>query len=222
MLTQKRFANGIKIIVKDSLEDGNEEIETFQEYFKENSWPPTMSKTKTLKGLQMFIDEELPTPDPGEVMVDMMLMQSRKPLKFSKKRKGLLKKLKKLIEDSKDNDCPHEDLGIAAFMHGGGFTPNIGVPELICKTCGLNISLFSGIIPQEYGIKISKPNLKKLNAWANDRLNNQSYEDKSTHVLSANHITKNPLMAYKNTVKWEEEVPVKILNPDKATSKTGA
>ena len=155
MISQKQFANGIRIIVTDSLDDGNEVIETFQECFKENSWPPTMSKTKTLKSLQMLMDEELPAPDPGEVMVDMLLMQSRKPLKISKKRKGLLKKLKKLIEDSKDIDCPHEDLGIAVFMHGGGFCPVIGVPELICKTCGLNISLFPGMVPKEYGIKVS-------------------------------------------------------------------
>ena len=223
MLTQEKLAEGIKIIAKDSLEDENEAIKKFQEYFKDNFWPPTMSKTKTLKGLQMLMDEELPESDPAEAIVDMMAMQTRKPLKISKRRKGLLKKLKKLIEDSKDNDCshPHEDLGIAAFMHGGGFTPNIGVPELICKTCGLNISLFRGIVPKKYGIKISKTNLKKLSEWANHCLNNQNYEDKSTHVLSANDITKNPLMAYKNTVKWEKEVPVEIVNPGKATLNTG-
>lgn len=222
MLTQEKLAEGVKVIVKDSLEGGKQVVEKFQEYFKDNSWPPTMSRTKTLKGLQMLIDEKLPESDPGEVMVDMLAMQTRTPLKISKARKSLLKKLKKLIEDSKDNGCAHEDLGIAVFMHGGGFCPVIGVPELICKTCGLNISLFPEMIPKEYGIKVSKPNLKKLNSWANERLNSQNYEDRSTRVLSANDITKNPLMAYKNTVQWEKEVPVEILNSEKATSNTGA
>ncbi len=222
MLTQEKLGEGVKVIAKDPLDDGKDVVEKFQEYFNDNPWPPTMSKTKTLKGLQMLMDEELPTRDPGQVMADMLVMQTRIPLKISKARKSLLKKLKKLIEDSKDNDCTHEDLGVAVFMHGGGFCPVVGVPELICKTCGLNISLFPEMVPKEYGIKVSKPNLKKLNTWAMERLNHQNHEDRSTHVLSANDITKNPLMAYKNTVQWEKEVPVEILNSEKATSKTGA
>jgi len=109
------------------------------------------------------------------------------------------------------------NLGIAAFMHGGGFTMPTHTAELICKDCGLNITLCPGIPTKTYkddfGIIITPATLKKLDKWAEsiDR----------TKVRSSSDILKDPVKIYNESIQWDKAIPLKIVDIKKLNSKTG-
>ena len=162
-LTPKIFMKGVEVIVKEDDEKGEKIIEELDKFFKVNPWPMQFSKKQAIHAIDCLLTETMPPRDPGSVMVDMMMMQSRKMPKLSAERKFKLQRLKTIVEGAKGDDCKHEDLGLAPFLHGGGLSPEFAVPELICKLCGMNVTLFSGIdvkkYKTEYGIKITKSNL---------------------------------------------------------------
>lgn len=77
----------------------------------------------------------------------------------------------KIIEQAKMPDCKHENLVILPLLHGGGFCPVFVLPELFCKECGLNVTLFRGkyvndkykkMTPEDCGLEIDKPLIDRL------------------------------------------------------------
>lgn len=218
MLNPKKLTDIFKIIIKESPEKGMDAVKKLKKYLDKNSWPIAMRKEDALKAIDMLLNEKLPEQELGQAMVDMMLMQTRKAPTISKKSAALLKEVKTIIENAKEIECDHTSLGIAPFMHGGGFTPNIGLPELICKKCGVNVTLHKGIVPKEYGIKILKKDLKTINQWAETCFSSQ----RSGHrVHSANEIIDDPILAYEHSIKWDAEIPIKITDPKLFQSMTG-
>ena len=220
MFTQNQLKQVISSIVEDPIDWAKDTVEQVEEFFETNLWPLNLNREKTLKAIDCLITGEMPELDPATVMIDMMLLQSRKMPKISKARKGLLKRIKKVFEDAKVNDCKHENTRIGVFMHGGGFSPTFGAPELICLDCSLNITLYPGIKPKEYGLKISKKSLAELNDWAKKEFKNQDYQSGRV-VLSANKIVENPVAAYNKTIQWQEKVPVEFLDFETVTKRTG-
>jgi len=216
MINAETITRGLKLVVKGTADEGNNALKEFEEYFANNPWPMCMNKDSALEALQFLLDEKLPDPEPSDVMVSLLTMETRKAAKLSDDQRELVKKLRTLIENSKTIECNHETLGIAPFIHGGGFSPTFAAPELICLKCGLNITLFSGIKPNKYGLKIPKKDLKSLNDWAESCLN-----DRSKQIHFSDDITKDPLGHYEKSVKWDGPIPVKIVNQKVLESNTG-
>jgi hypothetical protein len=230
MLTLEELKKNIETIVKGSLKDGRSIIIELKKYFENDVWPSTMNKQRTIEGLNLLINGNLPEPDPGQIMMDLMFLQSKKPIRISSQRKHLLEQLRDMIQTSKDVSCNHEKLVIAPFLHGGGFTPIIARPELICLNCGLNITL--GMFRQRknskrifreehYGLRVTnKKELKKLFEWCGNE------EEHNGRILKnvryADDITKDPKGEYeKSANKWLGQIPFEIIDKEKLEALTG-
>ena len=218
-MTPKQLMEGVKLVVKGSKEEGELAVSGFEKHFSENPWPMSFNKDQAINAIQILLDEELPELDPGQAMMDLLLMQTRKPPTLSDEGKKLLERLKKVIRDANEIECTHENLGIAPFIHGGGFSPTFAAPELICTTCGLNVTLFPGIQPHKYGLKISKKNLAELNTWANEC--DKAQRETGKRVYVSDIITSDPIRAYDKSIKWDGPLPLKIDKPKVLESMSG-
>ena len=223
MMNSEQLNKGLKLIVNESPEQGKRALQEFEEYFATNPWPINFNKQDCLDSLQLLMDEKLPEDDPGEALISLLLMESKTPMKLSKVQKDMVKQLKTIFESAKTVECDHEKLGLAPFVHGGGFSPMFAAPELICLVCGLNVTLFSGIKPNKYGLKILKKDLKSINDWAAKCLNTATRDknDATTWVHLSDDITKDPLGHYEKSMKWDGPIPVKIINQKTLESKSG-
>jgi len=217
-LTPKKLMEGVEIIVKGSSEGGQNVVNETEKYFEGNPWPINFSKDDAIQAIQYLLDEELPV-DPAAMFTDLMSARTRTMPKLSDEGKELLEKLKVVIRDAKGIECKHENLGLAPFYHGGGFSPTFAAPELICTTCGLNVTLFSGIKPHKYGLKISKKNLEVINTWAKEC--DEAQRSGGDRVHSSNMITENPIKAYDKSIKWDGPIPLKIDKPKVLESMSG-
>ena len=216
MINAETITRGLKLVVKGTADEGNNALKEFEEYFANNPWPMTMNKDSALEALQFLLDEKLPDPEPSDVIMSLITFETKKAPKLSKRKKVLVENLRILIENSKTIECNHEKLGVAPFIHGGGLSPTFAAPELICLDCGLNVTLFSGIKPDKYGLKIPKKDLKSLNDWADSCFN-----DRSKQIHFSDDITKDPFGCYEKSVKWDGPIPVKIVNQKVLESNTG-
>ena len=213
MNLHKLIESAIRNIVKD-IGQSVEAIRLFQKYIDENGWPISYPKSAINKALRSLIYEELPD-NQVQAALDMMLSIYRRPIKLTKNQINHLKILKEIVNKAKYHKCKHKDLGIAPFLHGGGFCPIIVVPELICKTCGLNVTLSQYIETTNYrknfGIVISKHFLEAINYWATTCKDVQSSRD----------ILRDPIGAYDRSQKWIGPIHIKIENSTKLESKSG-
>ena len=190
-------------------------VQAFQDFLTIYGWPMGYAKSTATKALRLLINEELPD-DPVQPMLDMMAGVTRKPAQLNKFQKGKIQEMIEIIRVAKSHQCKHEKFGIAPFVYGGGFTPTYHAPELICRNCGLNVTLFGHTTVQRYhkdfGIRISKKNLEKLNQWANE----------CRRVYSSSDIVKDPVGAYNRAQnKWKGPIPLKVENAVKLESKSG-
>ena len=210
------FDDAIKRTMSDIVKKRSQAraVQAFQDFLTIYGWPMGYPKTTAIKALRLLINEELPD-DPIRPLLDMMDGVTRKPAKLNKFQKGKLEEMIDIINSSKSRKCKHEKLGIAPFVYGGGVTPTYHAPELICRNCGLNVTLFRHRTVKQYrkdfGIRISKNNLEKLNKWANE----------SKRVYSANGIVRDPVGSYNRSNKWKGPIPLKVENAVKLESKSG-
>ena len=215
----KKIANALEIIVKgkNNKLEREEVIDGIKQHLEKHNWPVRVSKESVLKAVRDLADGQIEVA-PETALMDMVLLQTRKMPNITKTKKEAILKIAKIIEDAEVDGCDH-DLGIAAFMHGGGFSPTFAMPELICKKCGLNVTLAGGLKQSEYGIQFDNENsLGILNEWAMRKFKNQ---DDLNRVPSAREITENPRLAYKNAVQWDKPIPLKITNDQLLQSKSG-
>jgi len=189
-------------------------VELFQKYIDKNGWPIGYNKSTTNTALRLLINEELPG-DNIQAVFDIMAGITRRAVKLTKSQKHHIKLIIDIVNKSKSHKCKHKDLGMAPFLHGGGFFPIIVVPELICKTCGLNVTLSQYIETTNYrknfGIVISKHFLEAINYWATTCKDVQSSRD----------ILRDPIGAYDRSQKWIGPIHIKIENSTKLESKSG-
>ena len=193
-------------IIKDALfkivEDKESPIRELTDYFKKNPWPQAMSKEQCLSAIDLVIESKLP---PGNPLVDLLSMEKKVIPRMNKTQLKWLEQMKEIIVNSEMASCDHKDIGIAPFLHGGGFTPGFAaVPELICPECGLNVTLFSETKLEDIGLEMSKEDFQALTDWAKG-----CYERRSEKkVLSSSIITDNPVSALtKSPNKWKGILP---------------
>jgi len=190
-------------------------IEEFQAFLADNGWPMGYAKSVFRDAMDKIIQEELPDNPEGAIM-DMMLGQKRTPIKLGGGQRAALRKMVGLVNAAERHKCEHECLGIAPFMHGGGFRPTYTTPEAICTACGLNVTLYYpesiAQFKKDFGLDVTKAQLKELMDWANSCRN----------VVSASDILRDPIGAYNRSKHhWEKEIPFKIANRKKFESKSG-
>lgn len=217
------LANGIEAIVKQHfLAEGKKFIDTMKSYFKKHPWPSSINKEMITNSIDLLLEEKLPAPSASEVFTDLMMLQTRSAPKISANRKKLLKELKEIILTSKTVKCIHlnSNLGIAPFIHGGGFTPTFAAPELICLNCGANVTLFPGRkLEKEFGIKISKKDRKKIDDWVKECEKN-SHKTKK-FIRSSSNLPLDPIGEYQKSIQWKGEIPITIVNTKLFDSKSG-
>jgi len=181
-----------------------------------NVWPNSYNKNVIHDTIKMLIKNKIPK-DSGQELIDLLLNQTRTLPKIPRDRIILLKEIDSIIRGAKTVKCEHV-IEIGVFMHGGGFCMPMGLPELICNKCGLNVTIGTRNLKKlkEKGLRISEKNLEKLLEWAK-----KCFIDKNIRVHIAEDITENPLEALKNSAKWPHKLPFKIINMDKFEAVSG-
>jgi len=209
---RKLLENTIRNIVKNRGQA--KAVQLFQKYIDENGWPIAYAKSTANKALRLLINEELPD-SPVQAVLDIMLSTTRKPVKLTESQVKHLKLIEEIVNKAKRCKCKHKDLGLAPFLHGGGFFPMTTIPELICKNCGLNVTLRPHIeiayYRKHFGIIISKHFLEAIGYWAHYCKNVQSSRD----------IVRDPIGAYNKSQKWIGPIHIEIENSTKLESKSG-
>lgn len=187
----------------------------FQKYINENGWPSAYNRSAACNSIRLLINRELPD-DPVQVFSDMLCNIIRKPIELTKSQEKHLRLVIEIINKAKGNKCRHENLGIAPFLHGSVTSPIIAIPELICKNCGLNITLSNRISIADYrknfGIKTSKEFLDAISRWAKNCQN----------VHSSGIILRNPIETYNISSQWHGAIDIEITDFTKLASKGGS
>lgn len=208
-------------LLKDTLEqilksDGEVKVlNRFRTFLRDNGWPMGYAKSSFRSSVTLLINEELPD-DPEGALLDMLIGQTRSPIKLKEGQKTVLKEMLKLGNAAERRKCEHKHLGIAPFVQGGGFFPCYAGPEVICLACGLNVTLY---VPKsitkfkkDFGLDVTKEALKEIWDWANS----------CKGIVSASDILRDPIGAYNRSKHhWEKEIPFKITNRKKFESKSG-
>lgn len=210
------FEQLLKDTINAVLADKPDATEGFEKFLAEKGWPMGYDKFSFRSSINLLINESLPD-DPEGTLLDMLLGQTRVAIKVAIPQKAVFKKMITMSDSAPHRSCPHENMGIAAFMHGGGFSPVMqAVPEVICRDCGLNVTLH---LPQDMmdfekklGIATTKKKIEKLHAWASS----------CKRTESANNILRDPIGAFNRSEhKWEGKLPFNIINKKKFEAMSG-
>ena len=215
----KKFDELVNKTVKDIIDNVPRATYSLSRYIKDNKWPVRYSKEQLIKTFQAIIDEKYP-PDPSNVMVDLLLMRTTKMKSTTEKQKSLFRKVIDIVTNAPVSTCNHTNLGISIFTSGGGFTPVMANPEVICLDCGLNVTLptWMGLkeLCSNFGIQSTLEKMKELMVWVAD-----SY--RSGGIFWVDDVPKDPIGQYnKAKYKWDKEIPFSIVDMKLFESRTGA
>lgn len=187
-------------------------------FLKERGWPSNLNKNTFIKYLQNISNEKIEF-SPDEALLDILTSTKRSAIKISLEQKSSLKDIIKVIQNSHTANCEHKNLGVAIFMHGGGFTPISPLPELICTSCGLNITITHKLTPKNCGLKVSSTHIGELMDWAKKCLIHRENHQKFPLVED---MMKNPIKAYKESYfKFSGELKIQIVNHTKMQLASG-
>lgn len=207
----------LKETITNILNNTENPILRFQTFLDEDGWPISFNKDTFIKTLKNMIDEKLDT-NPLDLLIDMVTYTERKAKKLNSKQKKLLQETIQTIKDSKIKSCKHKKFGVALFLHGGGFTPAIALPELICTSCGLNLTITSNISKKSHGIIIN--NKKKIINWAVDLF--RSNKNPRERIPWVEDILENPIEKYNESYyKFPNNIKLQITDYQKLQSKSG-
>jgi hypothetical protein len=207
----------LKKTVTNILNNTKNPISEFQTFLNESGWPISFNKDSFIKTLQNMIDEKLDI-DPEDALIDLLTYTSREAKKLNSKQRKLLQEIVQNIKDAKIKSCKHEKFGVALFLHGGGFTPVIALPELICTSCGLNLTITSNISKKTHGIIIRDK--KKLIQWAVDSFQDSTIKRKG--IPWVEDVLKNPIEKYKQSnYIFPNDLKFQVTDYQKLQSKSG-
>jgi len=198
--------------------NGKETGEELIRFLKKEGWPSNLNKDMFIKHLQDICDEKIEHSS-SQALLDLLTLTERSAIKVNPKQKSSLENIIRVIQNSHIVDCKHKNLGIAIFMHGGGFTPSMPLPELICTLCGLNITITSNLTPKNCGLRISSTYIDALMTWTKKCFTHREDFQRFSFVED---MLKDPIKAYKEAYfKFPGELEIKIVNYAKMQSASG-
>ena len=203
------FSKIVEQAITEVLEKVPWALENFEKYLSNNKWPLNYPKSKVIKTCDLIIKGEVHN-DPGDCLLDLLLFRERSAPKTTKKQKDLLRKIISITESAEKVQCDHTNLGIAAFLHGGGFGPVYALPEVICLDCGLNVTIYDPKdyrkFSKEFGLQGGKKAFKTLTTWATECM-------KDRGLVFVDEVPNDPINEYKKAkYKWDKDIPFKISN----------
>jgi len=194
-----------------------EAVKKLKLFAETNKWPRANNKNVVHDTIKMLVKNKIPK-DAHQETLDTLLFQTRTLPKVNANRMALLKEIDKIIRQAEYDTCDHK-IEIGVFMHGGGFCMPVGLPELICVKCGLNVTIGTAKpvnVMKNLGLKVSKKDLDQLQKWAKD-----CFMDRNIKVWSSSDITSDPIKALGNTAKWPHKCPFEIVDVDKLEKASG-
>jgi len=213
----------IGLIVKNQTEKADALIKSLKTIKIENG-----QKIQAITGIDKILNGKR---DAVDSMIDLLAMRKFKGYKLTPEQKNSLIKLVEVLKSVKSStkDCLHKRLEIYKLMHGGGFTPKILIPELVCRDCGLNIS-FPFFIKRhneephkyindlnycikEFGITLTKEFVENLRDYMKDK-------DKA-HWIGVENILSDPENVFKNVKKMSSIKGLTVINKQKFDSFSG-
>lgn len=223
MLKKEKVEEILKIIAKKPLENIKQMVDEVEKHFQKNSWSLEKNKQDLIKALQYLHDSEIPMGMGS--FLDFMSGTIRKLPKLSDEVKEQIERLQNIIKNAKVTICEHKNLGIAPFLYGGGFTPIIVRPDLICLNCGLNVTLYT-VHDKKYeeifGLEIiDKDCFSKIFEWVGGE---KEYGRNSLlkGVLDSDDLINDPKGIYeKSENKWMGSIPFKIVDKNLLESLSG-
>jgi hypothetical protein len=201
------FYKIVEEMITGVVQKATDPLTKFKQYLADNKWPLSYPKSKVIKTCDLLIKEEVYENSHNQLL-DLLLFQTRTAPKTTAAQKIMLRKIIFLTENSEHVQCDHKHLGIAVFMHGGGFSPAYALPEVICLDCGLNVTIYSPKnyrkFSKEYGLQGGQKAFKILAEWAMDCM-------KSRGVFWVDGVPNDPIGQYNEAkYKWDKEIPFRI------------
>lgn len=212
------FNEIIKETITGVIQKATAPLARFEQHLANNKWPLSYSKSKVIKTCELLIKEEVYS-NSHDQLLDVLLSQTRTAPKTTAAQRIMLRKIIFLTETSELVQCNHKNIGIAVFMHGGGFSPAYALPEVICLDCGLNVTIYSPKnyreFSKEFGLQGGKKAFKILGEWAMECM-------KKRGVAWIDDVPSDPIGQYNEAkYKWDKKIPFRISNKSNFEKHTG-
>lgn len=122
--------------------------------------------------------------------------EKRKVKRFSDAMIKSLENIIKMVDHVEVGGCGHSDAKVIPLLYGGGFTPMMVEPELVCPDCGLNVTLtrqrvVDAGLPEEY--------IKELYEWGRK-------DNKEKGVQSSNNVATRPREILEKSKQYEGDM----------------
>lgn len=174
----------------------NKAVELVREHFEGNKLEAGFNKNVAKKRLKEVIALGTGKKELEIEPIDLVYMgmgEKRKVKPFGDAMVKALKSIMKIVDGAEQSECDHGNAKIIPLLYGGGFTPMMSRPELVCPDCGLNVTLdkkavMDAGVPKEY--------LKHLHGWS----------IKQGNVLSSSKVVTNPRETLEESTHYDGDV----------------
>jgi len=159
-------------------------VEFIRDHFATNKLDGGFSKEAIRKQIEKAIaigtGKKNLDPEPID-FINVMTGQRRVPRILIESEITALRRILQIIENAKEEQCDHSDAKIVPLVYGGGFSPMEALPELLCPSCGLNITL----TPHKEMIKagLSAKYLRDLLDWSRPLLSTHASKVRSSREI---------------------------------------
>lgn len=220
MTPTQRDVNRIKETIKQVVKSKKQRtaVRELSHYFKDKSLTAGIKAT-IVDQLSKIIEGKI-EPDPAAMFMSLMTLSGMPTLKLTEHQIGYLKRIRKIVNDAKEDNCDHKFV-IVPFFHGGVFCPTQVLPELVCHVCGLNVTIplhmSTESLVKHCGIELPDKLMAALKDWC-------TWADKNRHtkVLSANMISKDLKLALEESAQFYGDLSMmEIVNKERLESMSG-
>lgn len=119
--------------------------------------------------------------------------EKRKVKRFSDAMIKSLENIIKMMDHVEVGGCDHSNAKVIPLLYGGGFTPMMSRPELVCPDCGLNVTLDRKSVV-EAGLSIDY--IRDLYEWSRIQKG----------VLSSNDVVTQPRETLEKSKQYEGDM----------------
>ena len=179
MNSMKILQQAVNMVTDSS--NSEKAVELVREHFEDNKVEAGFNKDVAKKRLEHVIALGTGKKELEIEPIDLFFLgmgEKREVKPFSDDMIEALKNIVKIIGGVEVDKCDHSNAKVIPLLYGGGFTPTMVEPELVCPDCGLNVTLTRQRI---IDAGLSKEYIKELYEWG-------SQDNKEKGVQSSSHI----------------------------------